>query len=94
MKRRLADYLKPGRFAWSDAWQETDLHADRCIVCGRMTKSGTTRITVELTDGGDHFVTPQDANPESNPGYMGAWVVGSECSKDIPSEYRMAEVKA
>ena len=59
-----------------------------------MTKSGTTRITVELTDGGAHFVNPQDANPESNPGYMGTWVIGSECGKDIPSEYRMAEVKA
>ena len=88
---RLHDYLKPGRSPWSDAYNETDLHPDRCIVCGRVTASDT-RILVAFCDGGDYRLLPTaDADHINHPGYMGLWPVGRECGKNIPAEYRMQE---
>lgn len=91
---RLRHFLKPGRYPWSDAYNETDLHQDRCIVCGKMTKSAN-RIMVALTGGGDYLVRPEDdADNENDPGYMGWWAIGSECGKDIPTEYRLIGVES
>jgi hypothetical protein len=92
MTARLQDYLKPGRFAWSDDYHNSP-HANTeggCIVCGKQT-SPAKRITVILTGGGDELVRPEDEERVlADSGYMGHWAVGSECGRAIPQEYRVS----
>lgn len=92
MSATLQDYLKPGRYSWSDAYHNSP-HADTeegCVVCGKRTTPAN-RIVVCLTGGGDVLVRVGDEQREErdNPGgFMGFWSVGSECGKAIPQEYR------
>lgn len=89
---RLTEYLAPGRFPWSDKYNDSP-HAyseNACIVCGKLTKGNG--IDVALTNGGDTLVLPQNIEREEieNAGaYMGVWTVGPECGKRIPAEYRL-----
>lgn len=87
----LEDYLKPGRTAWSDDYRNSryaDLH-ECCIACGRRTVEGR-GITVVLGLGGSRLIHPDDeeAAEMHDLGYMGVWMVGPECGKAIPQEYR------
>lgn len=92
----LRQYLKPGRYAWSDAYHESPHAENACIVCGKRTVAGS-RVIVCLTGGGDVLVRPDDMEREEreHPGnFMGTWPVGPECGKSIPQEYRCTEVTA
>lgn len=90
---RLTEYLKPGRHAWSDAFNNSPHQYEEgcCIACGKLTKGNG--INVALTDGGDVLVLPEDIDAEErgNAGaYMGVWTVGPECGKNIPHQYRLS----
>jgi hypothetical protein len=87
----LSDYLKAGRYAFSDQYHES-AHAEShacCIVCGRKTTTES-GITVILGLGGTGLIHPEDEEKAewSDGGYMGVWMLGPECGKDVPDEYR------
>jgi hypothetical protein len=93
----LNEFLKDGRTAWSDAYNDSK-HTDSfecCIVCGKRTTQDK-GIAVVLGAGGQTLVHPTDADEaESNDnGFMGMWLVGPECGKAIPTEYRWQGVMA
>lgn len=91
----LSDLLKAGRTAWSDDYRNSR-YVDTfecCIVCGKRTTAAD-GIVVVLGDGGDTLLHPADAleAETADPGFMGMWLVGPECGKAIPAEYRVRVV--
>lgn len=89
-KPRLSDYLKTGRYPWSEAYQEVMDNHDRCIVCGK--RVGANAIWVVLGEGGDVLIAPENDEDAmaTDSGYMGWWPVGPECGRTVPAEYRAA----
>ena len=88
-EKRLSDYLKPGRTAWSDAYHDNgvgDPYA--CIVCGK--RASDNAIWVILGGGGDTLILPENDEEamETDSGYMGWHVLGPECGRDVPQRYR------
>lgn len=90
MAERLQDYLKPGRYAWSDAYDNSPHRDDPecCIVCGKIANGNW--IGVILGKGGDVLIEPKDDEwyAANDNGYMGHWIVGPECGKKVPAKYR------
>jgi hypothetical protein len=52
---------------------------DHCAVCNR--KLGKNPLGVEVTNGGDVHDPAVGAADTNDNGYMGFWLVGSECAK-------------
>ena len=88
----LNDYLKPGRTAWGEEYQNSPNANgyECCLACGRRTVEGR-GYTVILGLGGSRLIHPDDeqAAEQHDLGYMGVWMVGPECGKRIPKEYRV-----
>lgn len=58
-----------------------------CTHCGRGVKPGSGWLVV-VVDGGAS-VLRADVEPDlQDSGYMGAWILGSTCAKQIPRDYR------
>ena len=60
-----------------------------CTHCGRGVAVGKGWVTVVI-DGGAQVAHPDspEAQDEADPGFMGAWVLGSTCAKGIPAAAR------
>lgn len=90
----LNDLLKEGRRAFSEDYHErvtqTQNWYEICVVCGKRTTKDR-GIGVIFGWGGAMLVHPDDrADAELNDdGYMGGFMVGPECGKKIPQEYRI-----
>jgi hypothetical protein len=90
----LEDYLPEGRHGFSDDYHEKVSKAKNdyevCIVCGRRTTTDR-GIRLILGSGGTGLVPPHlyDEAYTSDSGFMGGFMVGPECGKKIPSEYRV-----
>lgn len=88
------DYLKPGRHAWSDEYHDKVSRArdyyEVCIVCGKRTTRDR-GIPVVLGLGGCYLIHPDDVEEAQrhDSGYLGAHMVGPECGRNIPHEFRM-----
>ena len=64
-----------------------------CIFCGRDTSKQGNSLGVIVGEGGAVVVHPQDNEIAATcGGYMGWFPVGSECIKEIPAEFRMANI--
>ena len=63
-----------------------------CIFCGRDTSKQGNSLGVIVGEGGSVVVHPGDNELAQDGGYMGWFPVGSECIKEIPAEYRMANI--
>jgi hypothetical protein len=88
----LDEVLAEGRHAWSDDYAASK-HADEfecCIVCGRKT-TRERGIPVLLGGGGSSLLDARDMieAEDADPGFMGVWLVGPECGKRIPAQYRV-----
>lgn len=59
-----------------------------CTTCGRGVKPGSGWL-VEVVDGGGQIAHPDHKADTSDPGYMGMWVLGPECGKHVPREFRV-----
>lgn len=62
-----------------------------CATCGRGVREGWFVVVV---DGGAALLHPDhwdDPAAEADPGYMGGWILGPECGKHVPGEYRRRE---
>jgi hypothetical protein len=94
----LHEVLAQGHNAWGDEYQASKYADDYecCIVCGRRTTSER-GIAVVLGGGSDSLIDPRDMieAEDADPGFMGVWLIGPECGRRIPVEYRVTkEVKA
>jgi hypothetical protein len=58
-----------------------------CTNCGRGVKPGNGWV-VEIINGGGQAAHRDDTANPNDDGYMGCWVVGPECGRKIPMEYR------
>ena len=58
-----------------------------CATCGKGVKPGNGWM-VEVVDGGAGVAQPGQAD-ETDPGYMGCWVLGPECGKHVPAAFRV-----
>lgn len=59
-----------------------------CETCGRGVAPGKGFVVV-VGGGGSYALHPDDAAAEErDPGYMGAYVVGSTCATRVPAEFR------
>jgi hypothetical protein len=86
-------YLPKGREVWSDKYHEHgDYHPLRCIACGRMVKPEAA-VHIVLGGGGNGLYPAEGFNEdtamEEDDGYLGAAVLGPECGRTIPAEYRI-----
>lgn len=62
-----------------------------CATCGRGVKDGSGWL-VTVTDGGAQLVHPDDtadAQAADPAGFMGEWLLGPECGKRVPHDYRV-----
>jgi hypothetical protein len=61
-----------------------------CETCGRGVADGK-GFAVVVTDGGASILHPEDDTEDAwnDSGYMGGYVVGSTCAKQIPAEFRI-----
>ena len=90
----LDDLLKEGRTAFSDEYHEKVTRArdwyEVCVVCGKRTTRDR-GIGVIFGQGGAILLHPDDvAEAEIHDrGYLGNFMVGPECGKRIPREYRV-----
>lgn len=64
-----------------------DRDLEPCTTCGRGVKPGNGWL-VEVIDGGAHIAAPGLGPDTTAPGYMGVWVLGPECGKHVPREFR------
>ncbi|MDN5893926.1 MAG: hypothetical protein L0H93_07855 [Nocardioides sp.] len=64
-----------------------DAGLEPCTVCGRGVKPDSGWV-VEVVDGGAHIAAPGQPVDRDDSGYMGAWVLGSECAKRVPVAFR------
>lgn len=64
-----------------------DKGLEPCATCGRGVRPGNGWLVVVI-DGGAHIAAVDSEPDENDPGYMGAWVLGPECGKHVPSGYR------
>lgn len=62
---------------------------ESCTHCGRGVRPGAGWVTV-VVNGGATVAHPDspEANDDTDPGFMGAWVLGSTCAKGIPATAR------
>lgn len=63
-----------------------DKGLEPCEICGRGVAVGKGWV-IEVADGGAAVVRPGTADV-NDPGYMGSWVLGPECGKHVPAEFR------
>lgn len=88
------DYLKPGRRAWSEDYHDKIVKArdwyEVCIVCGKRT-TRERGIPVVIGLGGGALIHPDDVDEaqEHDSGFLGAHIIGPECGRKIPQEFRM-----
>lgn len=59
-----------------------------CTICGRGVKPGNGWV-IEVVNGGADIAHPGLGVDQNDPGYMGCWVLGPECGKKIPREFRL-----
>jgi len=66
-----------------------DAGLETCTHCGRGVKPGKA-VVVVVTGGGATVLHPDDETEADtlDNGYMGAWLLGSTCAKQIPAEIR------
>jgi len=64
-----------------------DKGLEPCATCGRGVRPGN-GWTVEVIDGGNNIAHPGLGADTSDPGYMGVWVLGPECGRHVPREFR------
>lgn len=60
-----------------------------CTHCGRGVAKGSGFMTVVM-GGGSYVINPESVTPEMecDSGYMGAWILGSSCIRQIPAGAR------
>lgn len=60
-----------------------------CTHCGRGVREGKGFVVVVI-EGGSSVLHPDDVTraDETDSGFMGAWVLGSTCAKQIPADAR------
>jgi hypothetical protein len=63
-----------------------------CIFCGRDTSKQGKSSGVIVGEGGAVVVHPEDDELAQDGGHMGWFPVGSECIKEIPAEFRKANI--
>jgi len=56
-----------------------------CTICGRGVRKGW---LVEVVNGGTHIAHPDLDYDQNDPGWLGDWILGPECAKEIPLEFR------
>ena len=87
----LEEFLKEGCHAWGEGYHDSQYSGDFecCVACGRRTTEGK-GITVVLGGGGAELLDPADIDEaaHNDPGFMGMWLVGPECGKKIPADFR------
>jgi hypothetical protein len=66
-----------------------DVGLESCTHCGRGVQPGRGFLVVVI-DGGASVVHPDSDADDADPGYMGAWLLGSTCAKGVPAAFRKA----
>jgi hypothetical protein len=62
----------------------------QCVFCGRDTSKQGKSKGVMVGFGGSLIVHPEDYDQAQDGGFMGWFPVGSECIKQVPAEFRVA----
>lgn len=62
----------------------------QCVFCGRDTSKQGKSNGVMVGFGGSLIVHPEDYEQAQDGGFMGWFPVGSECIKQVPAEFRVA----
>jgi hypothetical protein len=90
---------------WADGWQENAEKAeakdkDACACCGRAVKPGS-GYQIWVVGGGDALAPINNWNKmnenysaEWSAGNLGMLIVGPDCGKQIPTEYRTENLEA
>ena len=63
-----------------------------CIFCGRDTSKQGKSNGVMVGAGGSCIIHPEDYEKQVDGGSMGWFPVGSECIKEVPVEFRIANI--
>lgn len=58
-----------------------------CERCGRGVKAGA-GWWIEVVNGGSSVARPGSVVDVNDPGYMGCYILGSECAKRVPLAFR------
>ena len=66
------------------------IHFLSCVFCGRDTSKQGKSNGVQVGAGGALIVHPEDYEKAIDGGDMGWFPVGSECIKEVPTEFRIA----
>ena len=61
--------------------------SEPCVSCGRPVKPGSGWL-VEIVNGGHDIAHPGLGPDTTDAGYMGAFVMGSDCARRVPVEFR------
>jgi len=63
-----------------------------CVFCGRDTSKQGKSNGVMVGGGGGSIIHPEDYEKSIDGGSMGWFPVGSECIKEVPKEFRIANI--
>ena len=95
--KMIAEEWKGHKVVWHDGWAWNETYRERtyakgedyaCIHCGRKTSPKGKCLGVLISEGGGAFILQAEyENYPHEGGEMGWFPVGSECIKDLPSEY-------
>jgi len=95
----IAEEWNGHKVVWHEGWAWNDTYAARtylngkpedeaCIHCGRRTSKKGKCLGVLVGEGGGAFILAAEyENYPHDGGEMGWFPVGSECIKDVPTEY-------
>jgi hypothetical protein len=86
----LEDFIKPGQTVWPDGYAQEIPWDQSCVVCARKVNPGR-GVWICVGAGGSVMIHPDDITEaeDADPGFMGHVLVGPECGKTIPTEYRL-----